>query len=113
MEDMLMTDLHTENARLWAALVEAKREIRDYLQDSNGTLALEMAIEAIDAALATPAPDAVQESARVPEIAALIKAAENMIDFHNAPLEWKRPDVFQLRMASIGAALRAIAGDRT
>ena len=31
------------------------------------------------AALATPAPDAVQEAARVPEIAALIEAADNLM----------------------------------
>ena len=65
----MTADLIAENARLRAALLEAKREICDYLQDGSGTLALEMAIETIDAALATPAPDAVQDAAKVPEVA--------------------------------------------
>ncbi len=61
----MTTDLLTENARLRAALVEAKREIRDYLQDGSGTLAIEMAIEAIDTTLSTPAPDAPARASRL------------------------------------------------
>jgi hypothetical protein len=75
-----MTDLHTENARLREALkLAADRLLRCAVEYDAGTLRFietgEWADEA-RIALAAPAPDAVQEAARVPEIAALIEAAK-------------------------------------
>lgn len=42
------------------------------------------------------------------QYAPLVKAAEAMVDFHNGPTEAKRPDIFLLRMKSIGTALRTL-----
>ena len=150
-----MTDLHTENARLRAAL---ERTVAAYDRSNPMRLAdqhrdicdcLRCATDEARAALATPAPDtrkevmpddeptlsharpdtspgvtagapapdAVQEAARGPEIAALIEAADNLM-LNYLQDELCEPDlcVDDEHWAAIhdfNAALRAIAGDRT
>ena len=63
---------------------------------------------AATAALATPAPDAVQEAARVPEIAALIEAAAAF----DAAISTPNSNAGSARVR-MSDALRALAGDRT
>lgn len=105
-----MTDLITENARLRAALeLAADRLLRCAVEYDAGTLRFietgEWANEA-RALLATPAPDAVQEAARVPEIAALIEAVAPYAD----PLCIGDYDTL---MTAYRRLMIAIAGDRT
>lgn len=66
-----MTDLLTENARLRAALAYMVNHA-EWREENDGVYW--EATKIARAALATPAPDAVQEAARVPEIAALAGA---------------------------------------
>lgn len=104
-----MTDLLTENARLRAALVPFADESL-YVGPEHGFVTVPIAAcDAARAALATPAPDAVQEAARVPEIAALIEAANAVIDEY-LDVTWG-PKIYGMRQ--LDTALRAIAGDRT
>ena len=78
-----MTDHLTENARLREALAYyADQFCEGFCNDlpEAGTYHISMDDRCSGckarAALATPAPDAVQEAARVPEVAALIEAAK-------------------------------------
>lgn len=116
-----MTDLLTENARLRAAL-EACRIIDEVIKAGH-TSVTDMLAHFLTAAgpartaLATPAPDAVQEAARVPEIAALIEAADNLM-LNYLQDEMCEPDLcvddeHWAAIHDLNAALRAIAGDRT
>ena len=119
-----MTDHLTENARLRAALLAWEAA---FLTGRNEPL--QIAYENGRNALATPAPDAVQEAARVPEIAALIEAAsalgvrdmvagwngegrEHPYTPHPASL-WAKINTTCGAVYALDAALRAIAGDRT
>ena len=82
-----MTDHLTENARLREALAYyADQFCEGFCNDlpEAGTYHISMDDRCSGckarAALATPAPDAVQEAARVPEVAALIEAAKDLYE---------------------------------
>jgi hypothetical protein len=127
-----MTDLLTENARLRAAL-EAMLH-RHILYCGGESMAFaghtDVALfQEARAALATPAPDAVQEAARVPEIAALIEAAKDLYETAIATkarvtggiggqtiecsMRSTMHSVSLFHLDVLNDALRAIAGDRT
>ena len=105
-----MTNLHTENARLRAALAELRRGIamiHDALatptrpRQSVGEVAAWW-LNYADAALATPAPDAVQEAARV-LLSLSNEAAQPALDACHG----------HYGQVAVKEFLRAIAGDRT
>ena len=127
-----MTDLHTENARLRAALealvtivegIDGAMNHGTWRDDKGMRLKDTPQWVALYVALATPAPDAVQEAARVPTAQDIVDAwldenenfstrRERMMDYcfrndtsHNIMTSWL--------VAAADAALRAIAGDRT
>ena len=132
-----MTDLLTENARLRAALAECEAEIDAYIRQEypldhpiqERSRAHAFAANPARAALATPAPDAVQEAARVPEIAALIEAAKDLYETAIATkarvtggiggqtiecsMRSTMHSVSLFHLDVLNDALRAIAGDRT
>lgn len=140
-----MTDLHTENARLRAALEACVNMLDDLVAESGRGIeygeedAFRMGewfddhelrdIDTARAALATPAPDAVQEAARVPEIAALIEAAKDLYETAIATkarvtggicgqtiecsMRSTMHSVSLFHLDVLNAALRAISGDRT
>lgn len=126
-----MTDLHTENARLRAALEKAL----NYIENTESELGITMDCgDAVRAALATPAPDAVQEAAI--DIAAIENGGNRWHgeDHRVVSVRWEpyKPDG-QRQMKAKGrwqeqvgsgdywrwqncdrpATLRALAGDRT
>lgn len=121
-----MTDLLTENTRLRAALEACVNMLDDLVAESGRGIeygeedAFRMGewfddhelrdIDTARAALATPAPDAVQEAARVPEIAALIEAAKAIDNNYTGDCGC---DECNAKREALDAALRAIAGDRT
>lgn len=109
-----MTDLHTENARLRAA-IERIGELNMLPPDENGHRwwSSDLIGQEVVAALATPAPDAVQEAARVPEIAALIEAARNLVCHDGWGTVNYTDNGMWLDAETLRAVLRAIAGDRT
>lgn len=120
-----MTDLLTENARLRAALEDIAEGMGEDTLADVGRYAKHIAAQA----LATPAPDAVQEAARVPEIAALIEAAKDLYETAIATkarvtggiggqtiecsMRSTMHSVSLFHLDVLSAALRAIAGDRT
>ena len=139
-----MTDHLTENARLRAALEAAKRDTAlalaqvDRLLTLTTTLATErddsreyaVALEAELKArtlIATPAPDAVQEAARVllaacpnplfdrlkPIIMGEVTESIGYTDEDGDERSYKRPVSWTAMKEIIGLALRAIVGDRT
>lgn len=114
-----MTNLHTENARLRAALADlvagGNRQLAIISSRVKHTDPMTLIVtkgQMLEAmkALATPAPDAVQEAARVPEIAALIEAAKAIDDNYTGDCGC---DECNAKREALDAALRAIAGDRT
>ena len=121
-----MTDLLTENSRLRAALEEIAREMH-YPMGIGIPPQPTSAARLARAALATPAPDAVQEAARVllTDPAAVMALAEaydredsaqrGEPDPHGALFENEpcRAEWLDERKHCAAAALRAIAGDRT
>jgi hypothetical protein len=117
-----MTDLITENARLRAAL-EAIYEITVEPAETDHKNVRGWIEVTARNALATPAPDAVQEAARVPEIAALIEAAKalhrDMLERAQLKIDTISGDQYRIvnsgrtAWADFDAAIRAIAGDRT
>lgn len=103
-----MTDLLTENARLRAALRYMVNHAK-WSEENEGVYW--EATKIAQAALATPAPDAVQEAARV--LLADGVAMQTLVDFqlrHSATASTKARSMRHVQMK---AALRAIAGDRT
>lgn len=137
-----MTDPLTENARLRAALefyANPDAWNQPPVRTREGLVSIEYENEASKmqrdrgkiarTILATPATDAAQEAARVPEIAALIEAAsalgvrdmvagwngegrEHPYTPHPASL-WAKINTTCGAVYALDAALRAIAGDRT
>lgn len=122
-----MTDHLTENARLRAALRACINMLDDLVVESGRGIeygeedAFRMGewfddhdlgqIDTARAALATPAPDAVQEAARV--LLADGVAMQTLVDFqlrHSATASAKARSMRHVQMK---AALRAIAGGRT
>ena len=59
--------------------------------------------DALTAELAKLRADLAEAQAK---IARLTEAANALVDFHNAPLECKRPDMFQRLISRLAAALR-------
>lgn len=125
-----MTDHLTENARLRAALTRllAPFEGDPCRYDHHGYCQAhfiedDCCVAEARAALATPAPDAVQEAAMVPEIAALIEAAKalhrDMLERAQLKIDTISGDQYRIvnsgrtAWADFDAAIRAIAGDRT
>ena len=117
-----MTDLHTENARLRAALADlvagGNRQLAIISSRVKHTDPMTLIVtkgQMLEAmkALATPAPDAVQEAARVPEIAALIEAARNLVCHDGWGTVNYTDNGMWLDAETLRAAFIAIAGDRT
>lgn len=115
-----MTDLHTENARLRAALAELRRGIamiHDALatpsrpRQSVGEVAAWW-LNYADAALATPTPDAVQEAARVERLADAAKLLLSVDEYGN------RKEVYaacegKVKVYKFDAALTRLSHART
>ena len=112
-----MTDLLTENARLRAAL---EAVVQFHNSTFTGPCAAQNkgrtwkgTLRKCLNALATPAPDAVQEAAMVPEIAALIEAARNLVCHDGWGTVNYTDNGMWLDAETLRAAFIAIAGDRT
>ena len=124
-----MTDLHTENARLRAALQNVMGHVDTPIGRRRliaGSSIPEWLTDA-RAALATPAPDAVQEAARVlldacpnplfdrlkPIIMGEVTESIGYTDDVGNERSYKRPVSWTAMKEIIGLALRTLAGERT